>query len=76
MNAVKDSIKNWDSVVIAYEPIWAIGTGKTATPEIAEEAHVNIRQWLTDNASEDISKFVRVIYGGSASAANCQALIE
>jgi triosephosphate isomerase len=69
--AVKDSIKNWDSVVIAYEPIWAIGTGKTATPEIAEEAHANIRQWLTDNTSEEVSNSVRIIYGGSASAANC-----
>lgn len=71
MAAVKDSIKNWDSVVIAYEPIWAIGTGKTATPEIAEEAHANIRQWLTDNTSEEVSNSVRIIYGGSASAANC-----
>jgi triosephosphate isomerase len=39
LDAVKSSIKDWSKIVIAYEPIWAIGTGKTATPEIAEDAH-------------------------------------
>ena len=39
LQAIKDAVTDWSSVVIAYEPVWAIGTGKTATPEIAEETH-------------------------------------
>lgn len=39
---------DWDNVVIAYEPVWAIGTGKVATPEQAQEVHAFIRQWFTD----------------------------
>ena len=43
LNGFKDAIKDWSKVVIAYEPVWAIGTGKTATPEIAQETHAYIR---------------------------------
>ena len=46
LDALKTSIKDWSKVVIAYEPVWAIGTGKTATPEIAQEAHEFIRKWI------------------------------
>ena len=47
LSAFKDSVKDWSKVVIAYEPVWAIGTGKTATPEMAQETHAYIRSWLT-----------------------------
>ena len=46
LDALKTSIKDWSKIVIAYEPVWAIGTGKTATPEIAQEAHEFIRKWI------------------------------
>ena len=46
LDALKASIKDWTKIVIAYEPVWAIGTGKTATPEIAQEAHEFIRKWI------------------------------
>jgi len=46
LNAIREHVDDWSNVSIAYEPVWAIGTGKTATPEIAQEAHAEIREWL------------------------------
>merc|ERR1719247_3117687 len=62
--------KDWAKVVLAYEPVWAIGTGKVATPEQAEETHAFIRQWLKDNVSEKVANEVRIQYGGSVNADN------
>ncbi|MAD75317.1 MAG: triose-phosphate isomerase [Rheinheimera sp.] len=59
--------------VIAYEPVWAIGTGESASPEQAQETHAFIRRQLTGYNSEAAAK-VRILYGGSVNAANCQAL--
>ena len=53
--AVKDSVIDWKKIVIAYEPVWAIGTGKTATPEQAQAAHQFIRQWLAENLSKEVA---------------------
>ena len=61
--------------MIAYEPIWAIGTGKTATPENAEETCQYVRQWITENVGEEISAAVRIQYGGSVNAKNAAELI-
>lgn len=69
--AIKNKVSNWDKVVIAYEPVWAIGTGKTATPEQAQEVHAKLRNWISANVSEEVAKKVRIIYGGSVTAANC-----
>ncbi|GAB6031307.1 triosephosphate isomerase [Chamberlinius hualienensis] len=74
MTAYKDKIKNWDRVVVAYEPVWAIGTGKTATPDQAQEVHASLRKWLADNVSSDVSNSTRIIYGGSVTASNCRDL--
>ena len=57
--------KDWEKIVIAYEPVWAIGTGKVATPDQAQEVHSAIRSWLKDNVSEKVSHDTRIIYGGS-----------
>ena len=54
-----------DSLVIAYEPVWAIGTGKTATPEMAEEVHAEIRNLLIGQMGEEAAEKVRILYGGS-----------
>jgi triosephosphate isomerase len=51
-------------VVVAYEPVWAIGTGKTASPEQAQEVHHNIRAWMTANVSAEVAASVRIVYGG------------
>ena len=68
---------SWGSqAVIAYEPIWAIGTGKVATPEQAQEVHAAIRQWLVDNVSEEVSKATRIQYGGSVNDGNCEDLAK
>jgi triosephosphate isomerase len=58
-------------VVIAYEPIWAIGTGKVATPDQVQDVHANIRKWLADNVSEEVSKATRIQYGGGAVQVEC-----
>jgi triosephosphate isomerase len=60
--------------VIAYEPVWAIGTGKTATPEQAEEVHVHIRGLLTAMFSTEIADETTILYGGSVKAANANDL--
>jgi len=65
---------NWSKVVIAYEPVWAIGTGVTATPDQAQEVHGNLRKWLNENVSADVADSVRILYGGSVSAKNCKEL--
>merc|ERR1712226_632198 len=67
--------KDWERVAIAYEPVWAIGTGLTATPEMAQETHSNIRKWVATNVSEDVSKAVRIQYGGSMKGANAKDLL-
>ena len=62
-------------VVIAYEPVWAIGTGKTATPEVAEETHNFIRMTLNDMFGREIGEGVRIQYGGSMKAENAKELV-
>merc|ERR1711920_480483 len=63
-----------DKVVIAYEPVWAIGTGKTATPEDAQATHAGIRKLIAEKSSSAIADGIRIQYGGSANAANAGAL--
>lgn len=59
-----DAVPSWDAVVIAYEPVWAIGTGKVATPEQAQEVHAACRDWLKKNVSNEVASKARIIYGG------------
>ncbi len=67
---------NWRRIVIAYEPVWAIGTGKVATPAQAEETHAEIRRWLATAVGKDIATNVRIVYGGSVKGSNCDELIK
>lgn len=60
---------------LQYEPVWAIGTGLTATPEMAQETHASIRAWVADNVSADVAKAVRIQYGGSMKGANAKDLL-
>lgn len=69
------SEEDWKNVAIAYEPVWAIGTGLTATPEMAQETHASIREWMATNVSEDVAKAVRIQYGGSMKGANAKDLL-
>lgn len=63
------------NTVIAYEPVWAIGTGKTATPEDAEAVHAHIRKVLAEKLSKSIANNMRILYGGSMKPANAAELI-
>lgn len=65
---------DWSKVAVAYEPVWAIGTGETATPEQAQEVHAAIRDWLSKNVSPSVAASVRIMYGGSVKAKNAPEL--
>ncbi|XP_051147195.1 triosephosphate isomerase, chloroplastic-like [Andrographis paniculata] len=76
MKAFADAVPSWDDVVVAYEPVWAIGTGKVATPEQAQEVHVAVRDWLNKNVSPEVGSKTRIIYGGSVNGGNCAELAK
>jgi triosephosphate isomerase len=63
------------SLVIAYEPVWAIGTGKTATPEMAIEAHMTIRAEVAHILDSHVAKAMRILYGGSVKPDNATSLL-
>lgn len=73
MKALADAIstEDWKKIVIAYEPVWAIGTGKVATPEQAQEVHESVRGWMEKNINGEVASATRIIYGGSVNAGNC-----
>lgn len=68
-----NGIASFDTAVIAYEPVWAIGTGRTATPEMAQQVHAFIRSQL-EKEDVTISRLTRLLYGGSVKAANAAEL--
>jgi len=76
LSAVEAKVKDWSKIVIAYEPIWAIGTGKVASTEQAQEVHAAIRKWLGEKVSQEASDNTRIIYGGSVSEKNCKELAK
>jgi len=64
------------TLIIAYEPVWAIGTGKTATPELAAEAHRVIRKEAAETLGEEVATRMRILYGGSVKPENAKALMS
>ena len=63
-------------LVVAYEPVWAIGTGKTATPEMAAEAHLLIRSLVARLAGDELAEGLRILYGGSVKPENASSLLN
>ncbi len=76
LRAVKNKVRNWSNIVIAYEPIWAIGTGKVASAEQAQEVHAAIRKFLKKEVGSEVAEETRIIYGGSVSEKNCKELAQ
>ena len=70
------ALKDGDQLVIAYEPVWAIGTGKTATEEQAQEAHAFIRSLLEGMFEKNIAGQIRILYGGSVKPDNIDILMQ
>jgi len=65
---------SWEQIILAYEPVWAIGTGETATPEQAQEMHQHIRSFIKENVGEDVAGKVSILYGGSVKPSNAREI--
>ena len=71
---IKD--KNWEQIVLAYEPVWAIGTGETASPEQAQEMHRFIRETVKQRFGSTIAEHVSILYGGSVKPENAKEIFS
>ena len=67
---------NFENIIIAYEPVWAIGTGKTATPIDAEDMHCFIREKIAEIAGKEVAAHMLVLYGGSVKESNVKDLLR
>ena len=67
---------NWENIILAYEPVWAIGTGETATPEQAQEMHHFIRETIRHTFGSDIAEDVSILYGGSVKPDNAKEIFS
>jgi triosephosphate isomerase len=68
--------KDWENIILAYEPVWAIGTGETATPEQAQEMHKFIRETITAKYSATLAEEVSILYGGSVKPDNAKEIFS
>ena len=66
----------WDNIILAYEPVWAIGTGETASPAQAQEIHAFIRQTLSDHYGQAVADKVAILYGGSVKPSNAKEIFS
>ncbi|MGE4518140.1 MAG: triose-phosphate isomerase [Desulfobacteraceae bacterium] len=70
------SVSTGNELVIAYEPVWAIGTGETASPEQVEEAHFNIRKLIEKIYNKNVADNIKILYGGSVKSGNARELLS
>ena len=68
--------QDMDNIILAYEPVWAIGTGETASPEQAQEVHAGIRAWLVERFGSQTAEDVTILYGGSCKPGNAAELFS
>ena len=69
-------VSAWEHIVLAYEPVWAIGTGETASPEQAQDMHAFIRKTIADHYSAELADQVSILYGGSVKPANAKEIFS
>ena len=70
------SSSDWDNIILAYEPIWAIGTGETASSDQAQEMHSYIRSLIQNNYGEEIANTISILYGGSCKPSNAKIIFS
>jgi triosephosphate isomerase len=70
------SAAEWKHIVLAYEPVWAIGTGETASPDQAQEMHQHLRQFIAGKYDQDLADQVSILYGGSVKPANASEIFQ
>jgi len=84
-SVVKSQLKNalfhlppssWDKIILAYEPVWAIGTGETASPEQAQDMHAFIRSTISSAYSYDLANSISILYGGSVKSSNAKEIFS
>ncbi|WP_086476261.1 MULTISPECIES: triose-phosphate isomerase [Arenibacter] len=76
-NALFDlDASDWSKIILAYEPVWAIGTGETASPEQAQEMHAFIRKAITDAVNAEVANNVSILYGGSVKPSNAEEIFS
>jgi triosephosphate isomerase len=68
--------ESWKNIILAYEPVWAIGTGETASPEQAQEMHEFIRNCVENTFDKSISEEVSILYGGSVKPSNANEIFN
>ena len=68
--------ESWKKIIIAYEPIWAIGTGETASPKQVQEMHLFIRNIISENYSKTLADSISIIYGGSVKPSNANDIFS
>ncbi|HKJ06093.1 MAG TPA: triose-phosphate isomerase, partial [Flavobacteriaceae bacterium] len=68
--------KQWKNIVLAYEPVWAIGTGETASPEQAQEMHAFIRKIVSEKYSSEVAENISILYGGSVKPNNAKEIFS
>ncbi len=69
-------VSHWNKIILAYEPVWAIGTGETASPEQAQEMHAFIRKTITEAYNSGVANKVSILYGGSVKPANAKEIFS
>ena len=70
------SSSSWSNIILAYEPVWAIGTGETASPEQAQEMHTYIRSMIAEKYHQSLADCVSILYGGSVKPSNASAIFS
>ncbi|CAR29594.1 hypothetical protein ZYGR_0AD02770 [Zygosaccharomyces rouxii] len=73
LQAALETCNDWSKIVVAYEPVWAIGTGLAATAEDAQDIHHSIREFLAKKLGEKVASEIRILYGGSANGKNASS---